>query len=183
MKHSMSGAYSRCSSNCSCDNDEAHFLGDDDTMVGVVATNHEVEIEVLFDTGAVGNVLSPEDVPGNATMTPNATGRNFTGAGGETIINHGTIDTLCTGEKGQVGCQWKVADITRPLHGGTQVTGPIDNPRQDVLMNARGVYVVEPGVVDEMLKKLKPVLEYKRKGNLYTAKMKMTGFTRQGQKA
>ena len=181
----MSNAYSGCPTGCACGvtTDETNLLEEEDDMIGVVGTSDEVEIEVAFDTGAVGNVCGPDDVPANAKLIPNRSGKNFTGAGGDTIINHGSINTMCTGEHGKVGCEWRVADITRPLHGGTQVTGPIDNPRQDVIMNAEGVYVVEPGVVKEMLKKLKPVVEYKRKGNLYLAKMKMTGFTRPGQGA
>ena len=88
---------------------------------------------------------------------------------------------MLTGQHGKADCKWKVADVTRPLHSGTQVTGPVDKPRQDVLMNAGAVYVVEPGVVAKMMKSLKPVMEYKREGNLYLAEMAMTGFTRQGQ--
>jgi hypothetical protein len=178
----MSAAFN-CPAGCQCEAPagDANLLEEEDDMIGAIGSGDEVEIEVAFDTGAVGNVCGPDDVPANAKLVPNTSGKNFTGAGGDTILNHGTINTMCIGEHGKVGCEWKVADITRPLHGGTQVTGPISNPRQDVLMNAEGVYVVEPGLVKEMLKKVKPVVEYKRKGNLYLAKMKMTGFTRPGQ--
>ena len=89
---------------------------------------------------------------------------------------------MLTGEHGKIGCKWKIADVTRALHSGCMVTGPVDKPRQDVMMTASGIYVVEPGIVNKVMKdlKLKPVLKYKREGNLYLAEMTMTGFTRQG---
>ena len=141
-------------------------------------TSNEVKIKVAFDTGAVGNVMGPDSFPNNAKLTPNTTGRNFVGPSGETIMNHGSCDTVLKGEHGKVGCSWKIADVTRALHSGAQVAGPVDKPRQDVLMNADGIYVVEPGVVKKMMKTMKPVMEYKREGNLYLAEVNMTGFTR-----
>jgi hypothetical protein len=160
--------------------ESTNLIEEDDGVIGVVGTQDEVRIKVAFDTGAVANAMSPDDVPSNATMARNTTGKNFVGPSGETILNHGSCDTMLIGQHGKVGCKWKVADVTRPFHSGTQVTGPIDKPRQDVLINAGAVYVVEPCVVAKMVKSLKPVMEYKREGNLYLAEMAMTGFTRQG---
>ena len=45
-------------------------------------------------------------------------------------------------------------------------------------MNSEGIYVVEPGVVKKMMETMKPVMEYKREGNLYLAEVNMTCFTR-----
>ena len=88
---------------------------------------------------------------------------------------------MLNGQHGKVGCKWKVADVTRALHSGCQISGTTENPRQDVLMNAGGVYVVQPGVVQKMMKNLKPVMEYKREENLFLAELTMTGFARQDQ--
>ena len=87
---------------------------------------------------------------------------------------------LKCGEK-QVGCGWQVADVTRALHSVSRVAGPADGPGlQDVLFNNRKCYVVPPGVVDEIMKRVKAVIEYDRQGGLYLAEMTMTGFTGQG---
>ena len=85
-----------------------------------------------------------------------------------------------TCSEGKVGCQYKVADVTRSLHSVTQITGPIDNAQHDVLFSNKVGVVVPPGVVDEILKKVKPIAKYPRKGNLYCATMSVSGFTRQG---
>jgi hypothetical protein len=156
----------------------SYNLVEEEEIIGAVQTSNEVKIKVAFDTGAVGNVMGPDSLPNNAKLTPNTTGRNFVGPSGETIMNHGSCDTVLNGEHGKVGCSWKIADVTRALHSGAQVTGPVDKPRQDVLMNSEGIYVVEPGIVKKMMKTMKPVMEYKREGNLYLAEVNMTGFTR-----
>jgi hypothetical protein len=154
-------------------------LIEEEEVIGVVGSDDEIRLRVALDTGAVGNEMGPDSIPANAKVKPNTTGKNFVGPSGETIMNHGSCDTMISGEHGKVGCSWKVADVTRALHSGAQVTGPVDNPKQDVLMNAAGIYVVAPGVVKELMKKMKPVMEYKREGNLYLADVTMTGFTRQ----
>jgi hypothetical protein len=160
------------------EHDQANLI-EEEEVIGVVGSDDEIRLRVAFDTGAVGNVMGPDSIPANAKVKPNTTGKNFVGPSGETIMNHGSCDTMISGEHGKVGCSWKVADVTRALHSGAQVTGPVDNPKQDVLMNAAGIYVVAPGVVKELMKKMKPVMEYKREGNLYLADVTMTGFTRQ----
>jgi len=104
-------------------------------------------------------------------------------AKGDTIEKYGTCDTICETDHGMVGCHWQLADVTRPLHSVSQVTGPKDGPgKQDVLFNNRRCVVVPPGVVDEILKKIKPVMEYPREGNLYVADATLSAFRRQGQR-
>ena len=62
------------------------------------------------------------------------------------------------------------------------MTGPKGGPgKQDVLFNNKKCVVVPPGVVDEILKRIDPVMEYEREGNPYTAEMQMSAFGRQGQ--
>ena len=53
----------------------------------------------------------------------------------------------------------------------------------DILFNNKIGVVVPAGVVDRILKVVKPIMKYKRKGGLYVAEMELsaldnTGFTR-----
>jgi len=80
-----------------------------------------------------------------------------------------------------VGCDWELADVSRPLHSVSTVTGPKEGPgKQDVLFNNRLCVVVPPGVVDKILETIKPVMQYDREGNLYVGEMEMSTFGRQG---
>ena len=73
--------------------------------------------------------------------------------------------------------------MARPLHSISTITGPEFGPaKQDVLFTNRKCVVVPPGIVEEILKRIRPVSEYTRTGNLYLGEFKMSGFTRQGQK-
>ncbi len=78
-----------------------------------------------------------------------------------------------------------MAGVTKALHLVSSVCGPVDHPtgHQDVLFNNRTGYVVPPGVVDEIMKKIKAVAEYPREGGLYVADMVVSTFRRQGQEA
>ena len=84
-----------------------------------------------------------------------------------------------------IGNNWSVADVARPLHAVSQVTGPADHPtgRHDVLFNNRRCVVVEPGVVERLLQTITPIAEYTREGNLYLADMILSPFGRQDLKA
>ena len=85
-------------------------------------------------------------------------------------------------EHGEIGCAWQVADVTRALHSLSKIAGPEDGPgKQDILFNNRKGFVVPPGVVDEIMKRIKPVAEYERQGGLYVAEMVMSSFPRPGQ--
>ena len=146
------------------------------------------EVEVAADTGAVDNVIGEGDVPSSVRTVPNTTGRHFTGAGGDRIRQIGTCKTLMRDSNGrEIGCQWRVADVTRALHSISRIAGPEDGDGDhDVLFNNKRGVVVPPGTVDKVLlalakQKIKPITEYKRKGGLYVAKMKLSGFARPGQ--
>ena len=41
--------------------------------------------------------------------------------------------------------------------------------------------MVPPGIVEAVLKQIKPVAEYQREGNLYLAEFEMSDFAGQGQ--
>jgi hypothetical protein len=137
----------------------------DDILGGV--NNDGIEIEVTLDSGAVRNVCNKSQVPGNVAITPNRSGKNFVGPGGETIMNHGTCTTQLSVDGGNVGCQWGVADVTRSLHAVSAITGPIDKANHDVLFNNEIGVVVPSGIVKEILKTITPIASYPRKGNLY----------------
>ncbi len=150
----------------------------------IAAATEEVTIEVAVDSGAVDNVINPDELPCDAQPTGNPTGRHFVGAKGERIEKFGTCDTMLTSQHGRVGCKWQVADVTRPLHSLSKIAGPPEGPgRQDILFTNKKCFVVQPGLVDELMKKAKPVAEYDRQGGLYVAQMKMTSFGRPGAKA
>ncbi len=153
----------------------------------LAAMAQQVKIKVAMDSGAVANVIHPRELPEDAEPEPNETGKHFSGAGGGRITKYGFCKTVLESEGGEkVGCNWSLADVTRPLHAVSQVTGPADEPgRQDVLFTNRRCVVVPPGIVDKIMKEhnIKPVLEYQREGNLYLAEMAMSSFRRQGQDA
>ncbi len=153
-------------------------------MIGdelLVAAPDEVRIKVAADTGAVDNVVRPADLPGSVHVTPNSTGRHFVGASNEHIENYGSCDTVLQSEHGQVACEWKVADVSRALHSISKVAGPAEGPGDhDVLFNNRVGVVVPPGIVDTVLKYVKPLMQYDREGGLYVAEVTMSGFARPG---
>ena len=119
---------------------------------------------------------------GNVHVKPNSTGRHFVGASNEHIENYGSCDTVLQSEHGQVACEWKVADVSRALHSISKVAGPPEGPgSHDVLFNNRVGVVVPPGIVDTVLKYVKPLMQYDREGGLYVAEVTMSGFARPGQ--
>ena len=68
----------------------------------------------------------------------------------------------------RVDCRWNVAGVTRPLHWVSQIAGPYEGDgNHDVLFNNKRCVVVETGIVEAILKHLKPVAEYGRDGNSY----------------
>ncbi len=159
------------------------LLEDEESDAMLAAVAERVTIRPAMDSGSVANVVHPQHIPGDVEVKPNTTGNNFTGAGGSSIERYGTCKTLLESDHGAVGCNWDVADVTRPLHSVSQVTGPADKPaKTNVLFSNTTCVVVPPGIVEEILKHVKPIAEYKREGNLYIAEMSMSAFGRRGQK-
>jgi hypothetical protein len=149
----------------------------------LAAMAQRVRIKAAIDSGAVANVIHPRELPEDAEPEPNETDTHFSGAGGGRITKYGFCKTILEQNGAQVGCNWSLADVTRPLHAVSQVTGPANEPcRQDVLFNNKVCYIVPPGIVDRIMREynIKPVLEYQREGNLYLAEMEMSSFRRQG---
>ena len=150
----------------------------DDAMIA--AATEKVTIRPAIDSGSVDNVIHPCELPADANPVPNDTDSHFVGANNSRIEKFGTCTTRLDSECGQVGCDWQLADVTRPLHSVSKVTGPRDGPgKQDVLFSNTKAVVVPPGIVTEILKRVKPVAVYEREGNLYVGKFEMSAFGRQ----
>ncbi len=150
----------------------------------IATATEKVTIRPAVDSGAVANVVHPKDLPADVEVEPNETDSHFVGAGGSRIRKFGRCRTRLKTQHGDIGCDWQVAEVTRPLHAVCQMTGPYDGPgKQDVLFNNKKCVVVPPGVVDEILKRIRPVAEYGREGNLYLAEMEMSAFGRRGLEA
>ena len=148
----------------------------------LAAATEKVTIRPAIDSGSVDNVIHPKELPCDAEPAPNTTGSHFVGANNSRIEKFGTCKTVLESDCGQVGCDWQLADVTRPLHSVSRVAGPKDGPgKQDVLFSNKKAVVVPPGIVEEILKRIKPVAEYEREGNLYVGKFQMSAFGRQSQ--
>ena len=145
------------------------------------STLTETKIRVAMDSGAVRSVVHPSVIPAGVKIVPNTSGKHFSGAGGDVIERYGDCCSLITGQQGKVIHRWSLANVARPLDSVSQITGSIDGPgNHDVLFNNRTCVVVPAGVVDAVLKQIKPVAEYKREGGLYLGEVTLSDFVRQG---
>ena len=145
------------------------------------AVQEKTRIRVTMDSGAVTHVIHPRALPAGVNVVPNTTGKHFSGASGDTIERFGDCRAqLTTAGGGEIDCGWDLAEVSRPLHAVSKITGSIDEAKHDVLFNNRTCIVVPPGIVDHVLKYMKPIAEYPRQGNLYQAEMTMAPFGRQG---
>ena len=130
-----------------------------------------------MDSAAVDHVIHPRDLPADVEYVPNTTGRHFIGANDAHIEKYGSCKTVLTSTDTSIGCHWQIADVNRVLHSVARVTGPRDGPgKQDVLFDNEVCVVVPPGTDKEILKRIKPVMKYKREGNLYIAELTMTSM-------
>ena len=159
---------------------------DDEDQV-LAAASEAVKIRVAIDSAAVDHVIHPRDLPSDVEYVPNTSGRHFVGANDAHIEKYGSCQTVLSSADTSIGCQWQMADVNRALHSVARVTGPKDGPgKQDVLFDNEVCVVMPPGTVKEILKRIKPVMQYQREGNLYIAELSMTSmpsFQRQGQGA
>ena len=126
--------------------------------------------------------MHPDGLPAGVDITENKTGKHFSGAGGSVIKKYGSCSTMNQTKGGnKFGARWQVADVTRPLNSVSETCGPIDGPgTQDVLFTNKKCFVVPPGVVDQIMRTTKSVVEYGWSGGLYLADIEMSSFARQG---
>ena len=82
-----------------------------------------------------------------------------------------------------VECNWSVAEVVKPLHAVCKITGTIEAPKHDVFFTAGRAVVVPHGHVENLLRSVKLLMQYDRQGDLFVAKITVSGFTRQGAKA
>ena len=152
----------------------------------VGATLDELTVQVAMDSGSCANVIHPDDLPETCIVTPKEPNeKDFHGAGGDPIKKHGRVKTMMRGARGAFTTDWQSAEVTRALHSVSTVCGPEDHDTglQDVLFNNKHCFVVPPGIVAAIMRKVKAVAEYKRTGGLYLADFKVSSFARQGQGA
>ena len=152
---------------------------------GINAMQETLKLKVTMDSGACKHVTHPSTLLVGMNAIPNASGKHFLGAGGETIERYGECEALLTMKGGnQAHCKWSVADTVRLLHAVSQICGPQDHDtgHHDVLFTNKRCVVVPAGVVEHIMKHVAPVAEYPREGNLYSVEMFMSGFARQGLK-
>ena len=140
-------------------------------------------VTVAADTGAVRNVINPKDLPRGAEPNGVIT-THFVGASDEHIENFGEVDILVSGgglNDQKLACNWCAADVSKALYSISETTGPFDGPgTHDVLFNNRLGVVVPPGIV--IIKRIKPLLTYDRRGGLYCADLDVSSFPRPGPK-
>ena len=151
----------------SSDINGVEFEYEDEELVNVMG---EVEIELASDPGSVAHVVGPEDVPSNVTLIRSPNMKNFKGAGGDGIKNYGKAEVECVQEDGtRVNCDLNVAGVTRALHS----TGVICDTQKEVLFTQGEATVVPAGSLSRYLGAVQRLMEYKRKGGLYVAKIKV----------
>jgi len=151
----------------------------DDELIATVSD--VVTMQVAMDSAAVDNVIGPDELPQNAEIVPNNTGKHFRGANNAHIEKYGQTSTILQSADNKVSCDWAVSDVNQALHSVPKVAGPPKVPgKQDVLFDNDQCVVMPPGIVKELLKRIKPVMKYEREGNLYIAQLRMSSFTRQG---
>ena len=164
---------------------------DDDDMIANV--EEKKEISVAMDSGCVAHTVTPGHVPDTVGIDRSGENRNFVGAGGGSIANHGKIEiTLEQDDLADVDSTACVADVCRALHS---VSTTCDTGKE-VLFTRGMCSVVPEGALSKFLSQVKTHAKYPRKGGLYVAKMRIkarkakdpknrpkAGFGRQGQKA
>ncbi len=149
----------------------------------VLSAEEVVKVKVAMDSGACDNVIDPDDLPDDCVITPDTTGKHFRGAHDSIIENCGDVGTILESDLGAIGCGWKAAAVSRPLHSVSKVAGPpggIKNSKQDILFNNEKCYVVAPGVVKKIMESISAIAEYEREGNLYIGEMIVQSFHRHG---
>ena len=117
-------------------------------------------------------------LPAGVKVTSNLTAKHFSGAGGEVIERSGDCEILFPGRDSCVRSRWNLADVSRLLRSVSRITGPIDgNGSQDVLFKQKVCVVVPQGIVDAIIRQIKPIALYWLEGKLYLADFPL-GFCR-----
>ena len=153
---------------------------DEDARDQIAVAADKIRVGVAVDSGASDNVIGLDDLP--AGVVPSGpVGPPFSNASGGDIKKFGKVVTMMESSDGKVGCGWTACAVTRPLHSVSKIAGPEEGPGlQDVMFNNRIGVVMPPGLVALLLKHIKPVARYPRRGGLYVGDFEMSSFPRQG---
>ena len=76
-----------------------------------------------------------------------------------------------------------MAEVVRPLHAVCKITGTVEEPKHEVLFTAGRAVVVPHGIIENLLKTEKLLMQYDRKGGLFVTKMTVSIFAGQIAKA
>ena len=129
------------------DGSPVQFIEGDGGGEGINLLRQGTRTRAAMDSGSCRNVTHPQTLPPGVKVTPNTSGKHFSGAGGEVIEKFGECVTNIEGTHGQVGCRWHFADVTRPLRSVSQIAGPYEGDgNHDILFINRRCVVVPPGV-------------------------------------
>ncbi len=123
---------------------------DGDGDAGVHGAVTQVRVRPAADSGACDHVINPDELPDDAFVSPNTTGKHFKGANDSVIENYGDVEAILESDLGAISCGWKAANVPRPLHAISKIVGPpgsTKNSKQDVLFNNAVCVVVPPGIV------------------------------------
>ena len=159
---------------------------DDDGDAGILGAVTQVCVRHAADPGACDHVINPDELPDDAFVSPNTSGKHFKGANDSVIESYGDVETILESDLGAISCGWKAANVSRPLLSISKIAGPLGgakNSTQDVLFNNDVCVVVPPGIVAEILKWVTPVAAYARQGDLYVGGTVLSSSPRQGPKA
>ena len=155
---------------------EYEYENEDDQILACAP--EETTVLVAADTGAVDHVIPIGALP-RGCVPDGVVERHFVGANDAHIEAYGGCDTLMTIREGPMACKYQVADVARTLRSVSRTTGPADGPgRYDVLFNNRLGVVVPAGIVDGILEKIQPIMQYDWRGDLYRAEVKLSSFLR-----
>ena len=164
------------------DEEKIFFLTHEDIDDFIGSCEEIVNTSVALDSGAVKSVLPVGDVLKGVRIGTKV-GGDFHGAGGQNIENFGPCQTLCTDANGnQTLSNWTAAATTKALHSVSQIAGPEEHPTglHDVMFNNKIGVIMPPGTLDKLLQTMKPVSEYKRRGDLYVTDVALSTFRRPG---
>ena len=143
---------------------------EDDEDDALLSAETDVPLEVALDSGCVAHVAEMKNIPAAVAIEKPANGKikNFVGAGGDTIKNHGSAKVVLEQENGkQVTSTFQVADVCRALHSVSTIC---DNDHE-VLFIKGSATVVPGGSLSRYLSEVKHLAAYPRRGGLYVGKM------------
>ena len=130
-------------------------------------------VKVAANSGAGDHVAAAELV-GMHLVVPSPGSRNgchFVSASGDRMKNRGEAKLKLNDPRAGtiLTSTFQVADVTRPLHSTAVIC---DEDKEMLYMKGEAVVVPE-GTFSRFLGSVKPIMRYKRDGNLYTAKFRV----------